>query len=332
MSNKLTSHFKNGKQVLPNVPPLQKISDSVYAVLGMNPGPYSLTGTNTYLVGTGEKRILIDTGEGQPAYIGNLKQAMKNIGATGIQEIIVTHWHHDHLGGVPSVVKAFGDDNIPVRKFMPQKDEALFGGEGAQNPYKIWAKDQFKPIRDGEIISTEGASLQALYTPGHANDHVALLHRGGGGMFTGDNVLGVGTSVFRDLYDYMSSLKKMKEAAVKDSVVNLYTSHGPLVTNGVDKLNEYIKHRETRIAQVENTIMNGPKDGISCYDITKCMYADVPPHLIPPASRNTMLVLFKLEKDGTVQRKGDRLNTTEIDPMTGIKWVLSKGSNGGGKL
>jgi len=80
MSDKLTSHFKDGKQVLPNVPPLQKISDSVYAVLGMNPGPFSLTGTNTYLVGTGEKRILIDTGEGQPAYIGNLKQALKNIG------------------------------------------------------------------------------------------------------------------------------------------------------------------------------------------------------------------------------------------------------------
>ena len=73
MSDKLTSHFKDGKQVLPNVPPLQKISDSVYAVLGMNPGPFSLTGTNTYLVGTGEKRILIDTGEGQPAYIETSK-------------------------------------------------------------------------------------------------------------------------------------------------------------------------------------------------------------------------------------------------------------------
>ena len=47
-------------------------------------------------------------------------------------------------------------------------------------------------------------------------------------MFTGDNVLGVGTSVFRDLHDYMSSLKKMKNAAIKDDVKMLYTSHGPL--------------------------------------------------------------------------------------------------------
>ena len=75
----------------------------------------------------------------------------------------VAHWHYDHLGGVPSVVKQFGED-IPVRKFMPIQDETLFGGEGARNPYKIWAKDQFKPIRDGEIISTEGASLQAFHT------------------------------------------------------------------------------------------------------------------------------------------------------------------------
>ena len=57
-------------------------------------------------------------------------------------------------------MKQFGED-IPVRKFMPIQDETLFGGEGARNPYKIWAKDQFKPIRDGEIISTEGWSLQA---------------------------------------------------------------------------------------------------------------------------------------------------------------------------
>ena len=145
MAGTLTTHFKNGKQVLPNVPALQKISDSVYAVLGMNPGPFSLTGTNTYLVGTGEKRILIDTGEGQPAYIGNLKQALKTIGASGLQEIIITHWHHDHLGGVPSVIKHFGEE-IPVRKYMPKKDESLFGGEGAQDPYQIWPRDNFVPI------------------------------------------------------------------------------------------------------------------------------------------------------------------------------------------
>ena len=64
-------------------------------------------------------------------------------------------------------------------------------------------------------------------------------------MFTGDNVLGVGTSVFRDLYEYMNSLTRMKEIAVEDKVVQLYTSHGPLVNNGIEKLTEYIKHRET---------------------------------------------------------------------------------------
>ena len=51
-----------------------------------------------------------------------------------------------------------------MRKYMPKKDESLFGGEGAQDPYKIWPKDNFIPIRDGEIITTEGASLEALYT------------------------------------------------------------------------------------------------------------------------------------------------------------------------
>ena len=160
-----------------------------------------------------------------------------------------------------------------------------------------------------------------IYRPGHANDHVALLHRGAGGMFTGDNVLGVGTSVFRDLYEYMNSLNKMKDAAVKDNVVQLYTSHGPLVNNGIDKFTEYIKHRETRIAQVQQTVMNGPKDGLNCYEITKLIYVDTPSHLIPPASRNTMLVVLKLEKDGVLRRGKE---DTSKDPMTGIQWVISK--------
>ena len=67
--------------------------------------------------------------------------------------------------------------------------------------------------------------------------------------------------------------------------------------------------------------MNGPKDGLNCYEITKLIYVDTPSHLIPPASRNTMLVVLKLEKDGVLRRGKE---DTSKDPMTGIQWVISK--------
>jgi glyoxylase-like metal-dependent hydrolase (beta-lactamase superfamily II) len=81
--------------------------------LGSNPGSYSLQGTNTYLVGTGSSRILIDTGEGKRDYLTTLKEGMRQAGCTSISQIVVSHWHHDHLGGVSSVLEDHGS-NIPV--------------------------------------------------------------------------------------------------------------------------------------------------------------------------------------------------------------------------
>jgi glyoxylase-like metal-dependent hydrolase (beta-lactamase superfamily II) len=58
---------------------------------------------------------------------------------------------------------------------MPPEQEKLTRGEGAIDPYKIWPKDKFEPISDGETFSADGCTLKALFTPGHANDHMAFL-------------------------------------------------------------------------------------------------------------------------------------------------------------
>ena len=82
-----------------------------------------------------------------------------------------------------------------------------------------------KPLLDGEVVGTEGATLRILHTPGHANDHVALILEEERAMFTADNVLGTGTPVFRDLPLYLDSLHRMQA----EHPTRLYTSHGPVV-------------------------------------------------------------------------------------------------------
>ena len=85
------------------LPDVDQWNDQVVVALGQNPSVFTGPGTNTYLVGTGEERILLDTGDGRSEYIPILEQAMEQVGCRAIQEIVLTHGHPDHIGGVESV-------------------------------------------------------------------------------------------------------------------------------------------------------------------------------------------------------------------------------------
>ena len=112
-------------------------------------------GTNTYLVGQGSRRLLIDTGEGRPSWRAALQSVLASEKAT-ITTAILTHWHPDHIGGV-------GDLNAlspGVRVYKNQPTEGLLSLHDGQ---------QF----DSEVI--DGATLRTFHCPGHTKDHMALI-------------------------------------------------------------------------------------------------------------------------------------------------------------
>jgi len=166
---------------LPDLPPISRLTPSIVRIVAQNPSKFTLQGTNTYLVGTGTKRILIDTGEGKPAWIELLRQVLEEEKAS-ISTVLLTHWHHDHVGGVAQVRDL--QPGVEIRKFVSPSGQ----GDAA------WGA-----IHDEEMIQCEGASLKALYSPGHTDDHVGFVLEGDGALFTGDNILGHGTAVFEDL-------------------------------------------------------------------------------------------------------------------------------------
>jgi hypothetical protein len=89
---------------------------------------------------------------------------------------------------------------------------------------------------------------------------------------------------------YTKSLKRMREVAVERGVSTIYPAHGPVVSNAVGKLDEYIGHRAARTAQVETTLPPAGSAGLTCEQITRLIYTEHPEHLIAPAALNTMLV------------------------------------------
>ena len=181
----LVQHLKGGSQRISKIPLIEQLSPFVWRFLGGNPSSYTLSGTNTYLIGQGDARILFDTGAGHASYAQTLKEGLLQAGCKTIAQIIVSHWHHDHLGGVPQVMEALSlnnsnqDRNLPaVRKYMPAEDPKPFGhGENSIDPYALWPKEKFVPLSDGEEIVACNVHLKFVFTPGHANDHVIAITR-----------------------------------------------------------------------------------------------------------------------------------------------------------
>merc|ERR1712039_788200 len=142
-------------------------------------------------------------------------------------------------------------------------------------------------LTDGQVVKTEGATLRVLHTPGHANDHAALVLEEEQAMFTGDNVLGTGTPVFRDLPLYLQSLQRMQS----ERPTVLYTSHGPMVSDGEALIAEYIEHRDARVRQVQEKLMSVNGAWCTAEEITRRIYTTHPEHLVQAAIGNTLQAL-----------------------------------------
>jgi glyoxylase-like metal-dependent hydrolase (beta-lactamase superfamily II) len=283
----------------------------VWRILGRNPSAFTLTGTNIYLVGTGSRRILIDTGEARPGVLQDLLSVMRQEECVAIDQIVITHWHHDHLTGLKEVLAGLGP--VPVRMYLPSEGSARNGrniyGElgGSFDPHEYLQDMEVAGLEDGEVLGCEGATLQVMHTPGHTNDHVCLALEEERALFTGDNVLGWGTGTFQDLQQYMRSLQKMRDARPE----LLYPAHGPLVGDGGAGacIDMYISHREERIQQVVQVLREAQPSGLTPEEVARQVYKDRPDvlgtaALFGGACNNTRLVLEYLQKEGQCNEDG----------------------------
>ncbi|KAH9879778.1 hypothetical protein J1614_001801 [Plenodomus biglobosus] len=269
------------------LPAIEKLSSRVIRVLGGNPSKVSsdtiATGherrTNTYIVGTGSKRILIDTGEGKPEWIASVKSVLENEKIT-IDKALLTHWHPDHIQGVPDLLSHSSSTKV----------------------YKNDPDDKWLDISDGQKFETEGATLRAFHSPGHTTDHMAFVLEEEDAMFTADNVLGQGTAVFEDLASYMKSLDSMSKAFSGRA----YPGHGPVIDNGPAKILEYIHHRKQREKQVLDVLAHEKEGGWTSMDVVKVIYKDYPKSLWGPAERGVLQILEKLKAENKVRFDEDK--------------------------
>lgn len=233
-------------------------------------------GTNTYLLGTGRERLLIDTGEGKAVWREQLSSVLKEEQAL-ITHVLLTHWHVDHVSGVKDLLELCPDSEI----------------------YKNQPSASQHDIPDGCFFRTEGATLRSVHSPGHTVDHTVFVLKEEDAMFTGDNVLGHGTAVFENLSVYLDSLKNMRQHFAGRA----YPGHGEVIDDGVSRIDEYIAHRQSREDQVLQLLGDGkPRTPM---ELVKIIYKDVPENLHEPAAHGVLQILQKLEGEGKVVSLND---------------------------
>ncbi len=221
--------------------------------------------------------IVIDPGPDDAAHV---TRVLDQVAASGrrVGLILLTHGHSDHRGAADALAHATG---ATVRGWTTRA----------------------APLRDGEVIVLDGRRLQVLYTPGHAQDHVAFYSEDEGVLFSGDLILGEGTVNVTppggSMTDYLRSLERVGRLEL-----NLIApGHGPLIRTPRQRIVEYLSHRRRRERQVLELLAGGPQ---SAQALAAMIYPDLDPRLTRAAEGTVAAHLEKLIDEGRVRRTGAR--------------------------
>jgi glyoxylase-like metal-dependent hydrolase (beta-lactamase superfamily II) len=306
-------NWRAGSTICPFVtsalPPLptgiaEPLEPLVRRVLAPNPSPYTYTGTQTYIVGAGSEVAVIDPGpagggaEGHASAEGHghIEAILAAVGQARIAAIVCTHTHRDHSPAAAPLKAATGAPIIGCAPLVLDDD-----GPRADAAFDTtYAPDRV--LADGERLSGDGWTLEAVATPGHTSNHLCLAVAESGALFTGDHVMAWSTSVVSppdgDMAAYMGSLHKLHGR--EDRIY--YPAHGPAIDRPRQLVRGMIGHRRSRESQIVRLLGESPQ---AIETMVPRMYPGLDPALTGAAGRSVLAHLLDLERQGRVARSGE---------------------------
>jgi len=244
----------------------------VSRVVAPNPGPYTGPGTNTWIVDAGPVVVVIDPGPDDDSHLAVIERRLqeKTVGV-----VLVTHSHADHL---------------PLAQRLADRHHA--------------SVQRYPEVGDGDVIRAGNLNVTALHTPGHSADHLSFWLADDRALFSGDLILGRGSSMVTypegDVAAYLRSLERL--AALEPRII--FPGHWDPVTEAMGKIEEYRTHRLEREAQIADEVRRGPG---SALELTRRVYGpSLADDLLPAAEMTMRAHLKKLVDDGAVRmREGE---------------------------
>jgi glyoxylase-like metal-dependent hydrolase (beta-lactamase superfamily II) len=277
-----------------------QLSPLVRRLIAGNGGPFTFTGTCSYLVGR-EEIVVIDPGPADGRHRDDLLRA---IGGSRVKAILVTHTHRDHAPGAPALRAATGAPILGPPPTAPPDGANWVDGRALDAAHdRTYGPDRV--LVEGDTISADGFSLEAVETPGHSAHHLSFALPGEAALFSGDHVMAWSTTVVAppdgSMRAYMASLEKLLGRA--ETVY--WPGHGGPVLNPPRFVRALLHHRRQR----EHAILARLRAGEpTVAGIVAAIYENLAPALRGAAALSVLAHLEDLEQRGLVSAEGQGLS------------------------
>lgn len=245
-----------------------EVAPGIVRVVAPNAGPYTFTGTNTYLIGT-QTLFILDAGPDDERHLAAVERA---VAGRAIEAILLTHTHRDHsdlarrMGDKFNAPLWFGGKHRLSRPLHRLEINVLAGSCD-------WRLEPDRVLVDGDRISAGEAELQVIETPGHCANHISFGLEGTDYLFSGDHVMGWNSTLVAtpdgDMGAYLASLDRLADASW-----NTYLpGHGGPIANAHQFTSALKTHREMRNGQIEQAVAQGAR---KISEIVDRLYPGVP--------------------------------------------------------
>ncbi len=149
--------------------------------------------THCYLLIGIDKCLLIDTGLG----VGNLLEVINRLTDLPV-EVVVTHVHWDHIGGLKYFKNIAVHDAekewltnefpIPIQLVIKNliREPCDFPTYFNKDNYEIFKGQPTAILQDNDIIDLENRKIEIIHTPGHSPGHICLYEPDKKYLYSGD--------------------------------------------------------------------------------------------------------------------------------------------------
>lgn len=244
-----------------------QVSPHVFGIVANNGGPYTLEGTNTWIISIPQTKtaVIVDPGPSEEVH---RERILGELRARGLRAsaILLTHSHDDHSDLAPELQRLTGAPVIA-------RDKRFCLGSG--------------PLIGTEVFGTPEVNASIVLTPGHTNDSVSILVLPDAVLMTGDTFLG-GTSTMidhpdGDMESYLDSMERLISLTDDHNPALLLPGHGAPANDPSEALTSYLEHRKSRIEEVAVELANGRRDDEAIVDV---IYPGISEILRPAAIQN----------------------------------------------